>query len=411
MTYSDYVQTHIFAPLQMDSTHMIVPESQLDRLAVGYGYDGEKLYPRLRGNYFLHTAPGAAYNTTANDIAHFMIAHLQDGRFHQTQLLQPATIADMHRTQFSHDPHLPGMAYAFDEMEINGRRLLNKNGGSPGMQNRIVLLPEEGVGWFISYNRYLGGLHNNLTQLLMDTYFPADNPPQLDPPLPGQELQGYTGYYREIIDYSSQSLEKVSTLPNQIKVTTDGNTLQLFGSEYQPLGNDVFQRESGTYAVFDRNENGRIHAFYFFRTPYERIPWHETLPVQATLVGLGLLGSLAALILAFTVGGSLPGWLRKLTAISALTNILFLIGFTLFLLNATSGGEPPWELLYGASTTLLILLTIPLIVMGFVSITAVATLILWRTSSSHLAAPIILTIATTALIIFLNTWNLLGYRF
>ncbi|MCB8945841.1 MAG: serine hydrolase [Ardenticatenaceae bacterium] len=411
MTYSDYVQTHIFAPLQMDSTAMLVPDDQVARLAVGYSYDGDKLYPRIRGNYFLHTGPGAAYNTTANDIAHFMLAHLQDGRYNHTQLLQPATIQEMHRTQFTHDPHLPGMAYSFDEMEINGRRLLSKTGGSPGMQSRIILLPDAGVGWFVSYNRFLSGLHNDLTTLLMDSYFPAEAPPTLDNPLPGQDLQGYTGYYREIIDYSSQSLAKINTLPDQVKVTADGNTLHLFGSNFQPVGHDVFQRENGTYTVFDRDQNGRIRAFYFFRTPYQRIPWYETIPFQATLLGLGLIGSLVSLVLAFTVGRSLPGWMQGLTAVSALANILFLIGFTLFFLNATSGGEPPWELLYGPSTTLLILLTIPLVILGLVGITAVATLILWHTNSVNPAAPITLIIATTAILLFLNTWNLLGYHF
>ncbi len=411
MSYRNYVQTHIFTPLQMDSTAMLVPDNQLDRLAVGYGYDGDKLYPRLRGNYFLHTAPGAAYNTTANNIAHFMIAHLQNGRYANAQLLQPTTIQEMHRTQFTHDPHLPGMAYAFDEMEINGRRLLSKTGGAPGMQSRIVLLPNEGIGWFVSYNRFLSGLHLDLTQLLMDTYFPTNTSPTLDRHIPSQDLQEYSGYYREIIDYSSQSLAKVNTLAHQVKVTANSNTLQLFGSTFHPVDDEVFQRESGSYAVFDRTDNGRINAFYYFRTPYERIPWYEILPVQAALLGLGLIGSLVSLILTYTVGQTLPGWLQKVTATSALGNILFLIGLTLYFLNVTGGNEPPWELLYGASTTLLILLTIPLVVMGLVSIIAVATLLLWHNSSNNLAAPITLIIATIPLLIFLNNWNLLGYHF
>ena len=58
--------------------------------------------------------------STAQDMANFMIAQLQGGRFENNQILQPETVALMHTQLFTNDERLDGFAYGFMEETVNG---------------------------------------------------------------------------------------------------------------------------------------------------------------------------------------------------------------------------------------------------------------------------------------------------
>lgn len=415
MPFADYVQVNIFSPLQMDSTWMVVPDADVQRLANGYMATNSGLEPNLVGNYLLNSAAGAAYNTTALDLAHLMIAELENGRYGNTQILTPESMAELQRTQFRHDPHLPGMAYAFDEMFMNGRRLLVKSGGAPGTNNRMVLIPQEGVGFFVSYNRYHGRLHNDLTNLIMDTYFPAEELVQLDAPyaLSEQQLNQYAGYYREHIGYSATTFEKINHLVNQIQVTANPDgTLTMFGGRLQPVGDNLFQWvDSGDYVAAGQDSLGKNYLFVA-RTAYERLPWYETLPMQAGLLLLALLIFVAGI--AFWLVGMRHGEgnARLLGAVISGANLFFMTGFALIFMNLTSSGEPPWIIEFGLPLSLVILLAIPLITLALTVILAGTTAVglLRQAPLGVTAVNLMLIVGCAVFYYFLYTWNLLGYH-
>jgi hypothetical protein len=85
-----------------------------------------------------------------------MIAHLQDGRYGAGRVLQEASARQMHQRLFAHDPRVSGMAYGFAEVTLNQQRILKHNGALPGSFNTLLaLLPEQGVGLYVSYNAAL----------------------------------------------------------------------------------------------------------------------------------------------------------------------------------------------------------------------------------------------------------------
>ena len=62
-------------------------------------------------------------STSATDMARFMIAHLQDGRYSDeniadARILEEATAQQMHSTLFTFDPRINGLAYFFWELEL-----------------------------------------------------------------------------------------------------------------------------------------------------------------------------------------------------------------------------------------------------------------------------------------------------
>ncbi len=86
-------------------------------LASGYQYKNGTYQP-VPFTY-ANLAPATGVSTTATDIAHFMIAHLQNGRYSNTRILEEATAIEMHRQHFTQHPRLNGFAYDFWELFYN----------------------------------------------------------------------------------------------------------------------------------------------------------------------------------------------------------------------------------------------------------------------------------------------------
>ena len=70
---------------------------------------------------------------SATDMARFMIAHLQDGRYSdaniaEARILKESTAQQMHSTLYTPDPRLLGTAYGFFDFSDNGQRTLGHSG-------------------------------------------------------------------------------------------------------------------------------------------------------------------------------------------------------------------------------------------------------------------------------------------
>jgi CubicO group peptidase (beta-lactamase class C family) len=80
LPYDAYIEENIFVPLGMKhSTFRRPPETQLaDDLAVGYSFADGAYQPQ---DEWVQPAPAGGLATTATDMARFLIAHLQNGRY------------------------------------------------------------------------------------------------------------------------------------------------------------------------------------------------------------------------------------------------------------------------------------------------------------------------------------------
>jgi CubicO group peptidase (beta-lactamase class C family) len=78
---------------------------------------------------------------TATDIAHFAIAHLQNGRYADAQILNDATAREMHRQHFAHYPEMVGSTYGFFQRMPNKQRAIMHGGRHSGYTSQLFLLP------------------------------------------------------------------------------------------------------------------------------------------------------------------------------------------------------------------------------------------------------------------------------
>jgi len=417
MPYEEYVQEHIFKPLGMDSTSIYLPKEDEARVALGYQSNGQ---PFPLNYYYLNDAAGAGFNTTASDLARYMIMHLENGRYGNVQLITDESAKELHTTRFQHDPHLPGIAYTFDEQFWGSHRVLAKGGGAPGFSNRIILLPDDRIGIYFVFNRDAEAVDfgPNLERAFRERFFPGGSNQPVGREVPAsnpKEMERYEGYYVELIDYSVNSLEKVRSLTEQIHITVnDQGRLKMNSGTLLRVDNNLFQwSDSGNYVAFREDEKGDITYMFYARTAMVRLPWYETFPVQIGLLGFSLIAFVTALI----------GWLvaglkrqRKLYSISGLLSLLnmgFLVGLGLLLGPVFTASDAPWIFSFAPPVELLLLLALPLVGVVLTLLLAWQVFRSWKEKRGGWFVRVhntLILAASLAFLFFLNTWNLLGYR-
>ncbi|MGH2610685.1 MAG: serine hydrolase domain-containing protein, partial [Tepidiformaceae bacterium] len=83
--FEEYLERHIWKPLGMTRTFITVPSALAADLATAYELEGEELVPVPYEIY--QTPPTSSIVGTVEDMARFMIAHLQNGRYEDGRIL------------------------------------------------------------------------------------------------------------------------------------------------------------------------------------------------------------------------------------------------------------------------------------------------------------------------------------
>lgn len=150
LPFDQYVADHILHPLGMThSGYLLLPPLPAD-LARGYFYeDGAQVAQPVD---YDSDYPGGSLVSTADDMARFMLAHLQEGCYQGACILQPSTVAEMQSRQAKTPYKGQNVTYGFVEGLEDGQRLLGHSGAIRGFGSSLNLLPEHNAGYFFSFN-------------------------------------------------------------------------------------------------------------------------------------------------------------------------------------------------------------------------------------------------------------------
>lgn len=148
MPFDTYMERHIFTPLDMRhaSFRQPLPVELQDDAAPGY----RDVHASPQAFQLRTAAPAEALSISGEDMAHFMIAHLQFGRAGEAQLLAQSSVKAMQGYLRSAIPGLPGMALGFARMDRDGQVMLGQGGDIPDFHSLVSLLPEQHTGIFIA---------------------------------------------------------------------------------------------------------------------------------------------------------------------------------------------------------------------------------------------------------------------
>ena len=221
--FEDYVRAEIFRPLEMTTATFVQSPppgvSQGYMLASGRAWRFERLAP----------APAGGMSASGRDMAHFMIAHLQDGRYGGARILQAQTAQRMHGEARRLMAPLNGMLLGFYETQRNGRRIIGHGGDSQAFHSDLKLFLDDGVGLYVALNSAgrpgaARTIRNALFEQFADRYFPG--PPLREPVLPTARAHAamLAGTY-ENSRRAETTLLSIGTLFSQLRisVTPDGS--------------------------------------------------------------------------------------------------------------------------------------------------------------------------------------------
>jgi len=306
--FERYVEEHILLPLDMRNSTFDQPLPDRFKSALSEGYRTAATGPQPYE--LIVTRPAGSMTTTAADMAHFMIAHLQQGRFGDYALLGAQTAQLMHSPSETTLPGFSTMAHGFFHEIRNGRTVIGHGGDTVFFHTELNLLPEEGVGIFYNFNsrgrdNAVYGLRKAVFDQFMDRYFlPASSMP--DPPAlasAAADARKIAGRYQESRRVEHGFLSLFYLLQQtMIGAKPDGTiaaprALEPGEASFREIAPDVWREVGGTRELALRTVDG-VKTVIDSEDPIsvlQPVPFLRSAPLNLTI----LLASLA--ILAVTV--------------------------------------------------------------------------------------------------------------
>jgi CubicO group peptidase (beta-lactamase class C family) len=149
-TIERYFQENIFAPLRMHDSVLNMTPRPSPGLGIPYRFlpSGAAQPQRFMGVHPFF-APAGAIESTASDMASYMIANLQEGRG-EPAVLAPAQFRELHRRMAGNHPASSGFGMIFVAFDWNGATFYGHGGDWPGFHSIMLMSPESNAGFFIS---------------------------------------------------------------------------------------------------------------------------------------------------------------------------------------------------------------------------------------------------------------------
>lgn len=178
--FDAYLEKHIFQPLDMthSSFRQPLPAALEPFMATGYRLASAEAEPFE----YVGPRPAGSMSASADDMAHFMIAHLQDGEYHGNRILSAATAELMHNSPYADGiGPLNRMELGFFETNINGREVIAHLGDTEFFHTSLHLFLKDKTGLYASFSSpgKEGAVQTVRTQLFQDfadRYLPAAVP-------------------------------------------------------------------------------------------------------------------------------------------------------------------------------------------------------------------------------------------
>lgn len=172
-SYGDYVHKHVFEPLEMHNSFAAKDQAQLHGLAAGHRYwfghpvvASDLPFPgsHLAGGYLM---------ASAEDMAHYLVAHLNGGRYNDARVISEHGMARLHEPVVEISP---GNNYAIGWYagDWEGREIISHGGILPHFHADVVIVPDAHLAVAVLVNAdspiYGGAIRElawNVTRILL----------------------------------------------------------------------------------------------------------------------------------------------------------------------------------------------------------------------------------------------------
>ena len=306
--FNDYLKRHIFEPLDMKYSTFAQPLPAELKPLMSKGYETASSEPRPFE--IIGPAPAGALSSPGEDMAHFMIAQLQNGEYHGNRIFSAETAEKMHNSPLTILPQVNRMELGFFETNVNGLEVIAHLGDTDYFHTSLHLFLKDNVGFYVSFKSLgkegaAGTLRTALFMDFADRYFPAARPQGgVDAKASAEHAAAMGGNWANSRASQSNFFAALGFL-GQASLGADGK-----GELVTPLtdlnGKPRHWVEIAPYVWVDANGHDRLSASvvdgrpvrwsYDLLSPFmvfDRVPWYQNSAWLRPLV----FASIAALLL------------------------------------------------------------------------------------------------------------------
>ncbi|MFD9688597.1 serine hydrolase domain-containing protein [Kitasatospora sp. NPDC059088] len=398
--FDQYVAQHVLQPLGMERTTFTQPHpAAIDaELAHGYRPEGDG-QTETEGLYGPLTPTGAAAVTTVTDMGRLMLALLNGGSLEGRPVLDRDGTAQLLARHFGPDRRMPGMAYLLEQRDRNGQQLLVKDGDVPGFHSNLALLPERGVGLYVTVNgdgedSTGGWATQQVLNAFVDRFYPA--PAAAAPAVVGGDLGKFTGDYRST-RVSQSNLTRASALMGSVHVGARGAELVVSGpvvrdpqageTRWQQVEPGLFQQVGGSARIaFELNGDGDVVSMLTDGDPtvaYQPLAWyqapelHQRVALGSLVVlGLTVIGWLVAAVVRSVRGKGRAG-APAARLLGWVTGLLLVVATGCFALLTSDSNALNQTLFLGDSPLLTVVPAMYLGALGLTLLTVLCAVLAW----------------------------------
>jgi hypothetical protein len=158
--WEDAVRSHVFEPLGMKRSNFSVEDSQKDAdFALPYR-EREGKIEKIPFRNISNIGPAGSINSCVNEMSHWLLVHLNGGKFEGKQIIDPQTLQDMHLAHMptGETPAIPevtpsdyGLGWFVDT--YRGHPRVHHGGNIDGFSALVSMLPQDGVGVVVLVNK------------------------------------------------------------------------------------------------------------------------------------------------------------------------------------------------------------------------------------------------------------------
>ena len=163
--WEEAVHTRVFDPLDMKRTNFSVVDSQKDTdFALPYREEKGEI-EKIPFRNISNIGPAGSINSSVNEMSHWLIVHLNQGKYKGKSIINAQTIEDMHLAHMptGGTPAIPeitpadyGMGWFINT--YRGHQRVSHGGNIDGFSAMVCLMPQDGVGLVALANKNASAL-------------------------------------------------------------------------------------------------------------------------------------------------------------------------------------------------------------------------------------------------------------
>lgn len=363
--YEYHLANKVLSPLGMNTSRDVLMSKSLTGHSLVQNYavfGGQRTQMSFFKSKYL---PSDDFLSTIDDMTKLLIAF--------TTMDSDSSIYEaMFTRQFANNPLTSGRSFGFSVVNYGNYETYLHDGGIPGANSRLLVIPETKTALFLTYNSNDLSARESFTNVILNDLLGDYSQNASYEPYDIEDLDKFTGVFSPV-NTSTETLERLTKIIHQVRVREEAGGISIDGNRYVPISETVFYSDAtSSYAEYRTNENGRLEYLIIGNAIYEETPFFQSVLVEATfLILLGFFNVLSLLLLVTKWSDMKVNRIHDTPRVILMLHSLSVTGVLGFILVISSSYDI-WDVIYGINQAVigtrifglsLIALTIPALMM------------------------------------------------